>query len=137
VSTYAAFRGSTLPEWEFLAGLAERADCGILLDVNNVYVSARNHGFDAREYLSGIPPDRVGQFHLAGHSDRGTYLFDTHDAPVADPVWELYAAAVRRFGRVSSLIEWDDQVPELERLVEESRSAAAVEARELAAQEAA
>ena len=137
VSTYAAFRGSTLPEWEFVAGLAERADCGILLDVNNVYVSARNHGFDAREYLSGIPPDRVGQFHLAGHSDRGTYLFDTHDAPVADPVWELYAAAVRRFGRVSSLIEWDDQVPELERLVEESRSAAAVEARELAAQEAA
>jgi uncharacterized protein len=137
VSSYAAFRGSTLPEWEFLAQLAERADCGILLDVNNVYVSARNHGFDAREYLSGIPPDRVGQFHLAGHSDRGTYLFDTHDAPVADPVWELYAAAVRRFGRVPSLVEWDDQVPELERLIEESRAAAAVEARELAAQEAA
>ena len=137
VSSYATFRGSTMPEWEFLARLAERADCGILLDVNNVYVSARNHRFDAREYLAGIPPDRVGQFHLSGHSDRGTYLFDTHDAPVADPVWELYAAAVRRFGRVPSLVEWDDQVPELERLIEESRAAAAVEARELAAQEAA
>ncbi len=95
------------------------------------------HGFDAREYISAIPPERVGQFHLAGYSDRGTYLFDTHDAPVADPVWELYAAAVRRFGHVPTLIEWDDRVPELERLVEESRAAAAVEARELAAREAA
>jgi uncharacterized protein len=137
VSSYAAFRSSTMTEWEFLAQLSERADCGILLDINNVHVSARNHGFDARDYLAGIPPDRVGQLHLAGYSDRGTYLFDTHDAPVADPVWELYALAVRRFGRVPSLIEWDDQVPELERLIEESRAAARVEARELAAREAA
>ena len=137
VSSYAAFRGSTMPEWEFISQVAERADCGILLDVNNVHVSARNHGFDAREYISAIPPERVGQFHLAGYSDRGTYLFDTHDAPVADPVWKLYAAAVRRFGRVPTLIEWDEHVPELERLVEESSAAAAVEARELAAREAA
>jgi len=137
VSSYAAFRGSTMTEWEFLAQLSERADCGILLDVNNVHVSARNHGFDARGYLAGIPLDRVGQFHLAGHSDRGKYLFDTHDAPVAEPVWDLYALAVRRFGRVPCLIEWDDQVPELERLIEESRAAARVEARELAAREAA
>jgi uncharacterized protein (UPF0276 family) len=135
VSSYVAFRGSTMPEWEFVAGVAERADCGILLDINNVYVSARNHGFDARAYLAAIPPDRVGQFHLAGHSDRGTYLFDTHDAPVADAVWDLYAAAVRRFGRVPALIEWDEHVPALERLVEESRAAATIEARELAARE--
>jgi uncharacterized protein (UPF0276 family) len=137
VSSYVAFRGSTMPEWEFVAQVAERADCGILLDVNNVHVSARNHGFDPREYLAAIPPERVGQFHLAGHSDRGTYLFDTHDAPVADAVWDLYAAAVRRFGRVPALVEWDEHVPELERLVEESHAAAAVEARELAAREAA
>jgi uncharacterized protein (UPF0276 family) len=137
VSSYVAFRGSTMPEWEFIAELAERADCGILLDVNNVHVSARNHGFDPHDYLRGIPADRVGQFHLAGHSDRGTYLFDTHDAPIADAVWDLYAQAVRRFGRVPALVEWDDHLPELERLVEESHAAAAVEARELAAREAA
>src|SRR5712671_284630 len=136
VSSYVAFRGSTLTEWQFLAEVAERADCGILLDVNNVHVSARNHGFDAREYLRGIPVGRVGQFHLAGHADRGTHLLDTHDAPVADAVWDLYAAAVRRFGRVPALIEWDDHVPELERLIEESRAAEAVEARALAAREA-
>jgi uncharacterized protein len=135
VSSYVAFRGSTMPEWEFVARVSERADCGILLDINNIHVSARNHGFDAREYLAAIPSDRVAQFHLAGHSDRGTYLFDTHDAPVADAVWDLYAAAVRRFGRVPALVEWDDHVPELERLVEESRAAAAIEARELEARE--
>ncbi len=137
VSSYVAFRESTMPEWDFLAQVAERADCGILLDVNNVFVSARNHGFDAREYLAGIPPERVGQFHLAGHSDRGAYLFDTHDAPVAEAVWELHAAAVRRFGRVPTLIEWDDHVPELERVIEESRAAAAVESRALVSREAA
>ena len=133
VSSYVAFRGSTVPEWEFLAEVARRADCGLLLDVNNVYVSARNHGFDPREYLAAIPPERVGQFHLAGHSDRGAYLFDTHDAPVAGAVWELYAQAVRRFGRVPTLIEWDEHVPELERLVAESDAAAAVEAEALRA----
>jgi uncharacterized protein (UPF0276 family) len=137
VSSYVGFRASTMPEWEFVAEIAERADCGVLLDVNNVYVSARNHDFDPREYLSKIPVDRVGQFHLAGHSDRGAYLFDTHDAPVADGVWDLYAFAVRRFGRVPTLIEWDEHVPELERLLEESRAAAAAEARALDAREAA
>ena len=135
VSSYVAYRASTMPEWEFLAQVAQRADCGILLDVNNVYVSARNHGFDPREYLANVPSERVGQFHLAGFSDRGTYLFDTHDAPVADAVWELYADAVRRFGRVPALVEWDDHVPELERVVEESHAAAAIEARVLAARE--
>jgi uncharacterized protein (UPF0276 family) len=100
--------------------------------VNNVFVSARNHGFDPHEYLAGVPPDRVGQFHIAGHSDKGRYLLDTHDHPVPDAVWELYRAAVRRFGAVSTLVEWDENIPPLERLVAESRRAAAVEAEALA-----
>jgi uncharacterized protein (UPF0276 family) len=131
VSSYVGFADSTMPEWEFVAAVAEGADCGILLDVNNVFVSARNHAFDPDAYLSGIPVDRVGQFHLAGHSDHGAYLLDTHDAPVPDAVWELYRTAVRRFGPVPTLVEWDDHIPELERLVEESRRARAVEAEAL------
>ena len=127
VSSYVAFASSTMTEWEFLARVAEEADCGILLDVNNVYVSARNHGFDPDAYLAGIPIDRVGQFHLAGHTDNGTHLLDTHDAPVVDAVWELYRSALRRFGRVPALIEWDDHVPELERVVEESSRARQIE----------
>ena len=133
VSSYVAFNDSTMTEWEFLSEVARRADCGILFDVNNVYVSARNHGFDPLDYLAGIPADRVGQLHLAGHSDRGRYLLDTHDHPVPDAVWELYRAAVRRFGPVSTLIEWDDAIPPLERLLEESRRAAAIEAETLGA----
>jgi uncharacterized protein (UPF0276 family) len=132
VSSYVAFRDSTMAEWEFLGEIARRADCGILLDVNNVYVSARNHGFDPFDYLAGVPADRVGQFHIAGHSDKGRYLLDTHDHPVPDAVWDLYRAAVRRFGPVSTLVEWDEHIPPLERLVEESRRAAAVEAEALA-----
>jgi hypothetical protein len=127
-SSYVAFKDSTIPEWDFLAEIARRADCGILLDVNNVYVSARNHGFDPLEYLDGIPTERVGQVHLAGHSDKGRFLLDTHDHPVPDPVWDLYREAVRRFGRVPALVEWDDRIPELDVLVAESRKAAAIEA---------
>jgi len=130
-SSYVTFRDSTMPEWDFLAQVAERADCGILLDVNNVYVSSKNHGWNPHEYLSGIPVDRVGQFHLAGHADKGTYLLDTHDGLVIPEVWSLYEEAVRRFGRVSSIIEWDEQVPELEVLLDESRRAREVEARTL------
>jgi uncharacterized protein (UPF0276 family) len=111
VSTYLEYRQSTMPEWEFLGAVAERADCGILLDVNNIFVSAFNHGFAAIDYVNAVPVERVHQFHLAGHSDRGTFLHDTHDHPVADAVWDLYAAAVRRFGDVSTLIEWDDRIP--------------------------
>jgi uncharacterized protein (UPF0276 family) len=129
VSSYAAFRASEMPEWEFLAEVARRADCGILLDVNNVYVSARNHGFDAIDYLEGIPADRVGQIHLAGHSDRGRYLLDTHDAAVPDAVWSLYEEALARVGPVSTLVEWDDHIPPLETLVEASARAAILEAR--------
>jgi uncharacterized protein len=132
VSSYVAFRGSTMPEWEFLSEVARRADCGILLDVNNIYVSARNHRLDPLDYLAGVPKDRVGQFHLAGHSDKGRYLLDTHDHPVPDAVWELYRQAVRRFGRISALVEWDDNIPPLEELVAQSRRAADIEAEVLA-----
>jgi len=128
VSSYLTFCDSVLPEWEFLAAVAERADCAILLDVNNVFVSAHNHGFDAHTYLAGIPVERVVQFHLAGHSDHGTHLLDTHDHPVCDGVWDLYAAAVRRFGALPTLIEWDDRIPPFERLHGEAKRAAAVAA---------
>jgi uncharacterized protein len=127
VSSYLVFAHTTMPEWEFLAGVAARADCGILLDVNNVHVNARNHGFDAAAYLAGVPVGALGQIHLAGHTDMGAYLFDTHDGPVADAVWALYRDAVRRFGRVSTLVEWDDHIPELEVLQAEAEHARAIE----------
>ena len=127
VSSYLTFAHSTLREEEFLAAQCERADCGLLVDVNNVFVSAHNHGFDARAFLDALPADRVGQFHLAGHSESGPLKLDTHDHPVCDEVWSLYAHAVERLGRVSTLIEWDDEIPPLERVVEESRRAAEIE----------
>jgi len=132
VSSYVAFRDSPLTEWQFLAEIATRADCLILLDVNNIYVSAVNHGFDPLEYLAGIPPERVQQIHLAGHENHGDYLIDTHDHPVPDPVWELYASAVRRFGAVSTMIERDDRIPPLAELVAELEQARALAARTLA-----
>jgi len=127
VSSYLTFTHSTMPEWEFLAAVAERGDCGILLDVNNVYVSAMNHGFAPEAYVDGIPAARVGQIHLAGHSDHGTHLLDTHDAAVVPAVWELYRYALRRLGRVSTLVEWDDRIPELEEVVAEAERARAIE----------
>ena len=128
VSSYLQFTASSLPEWQFLAALAERADCGLLLDVNNVYVSAHNHAFSAEEFLRGIPPERVGQFHLAGHSDKGTHLLDTHDHPVCGPVWQLYRRALERFGPVATLIERDDDIPPLAEVVAESHEAARIQA---------
>lgn len=125
-SSYVSYRTSAMTEWEFLSEVARRAGCGILLDINNIYVSARNHRFDPRAYLEGIPPEHVWQFHLAGHADKGAYLLDTHDHPVAEPVWDLYREAVRRFGPVSTLIEWDDKIPAFERLEEESERARAL-----------
>ena len=127
VSSYVAYAHSAMPEWEFLAEVARRSGCGILLDVNNIYVSSKNHRFDPRAYLEGIPKDRVWQFHLAGHSNKGTFLLDTHDHPVIDEVWDLYRTAVRRFGPVSTLIEWDDKIPEFERLEQESGRARAIQ----------
>src|ERR1700748_711714 len=132
VSSYVTYRDSQLTEWEFLREIAERADCHILLDVNNIYVSSVNHEFSALDYLNSIPVDRVQQIHLAGHEDHGDYLVDTHDHPVPDPVWELYAAAVRRFGAVSTMIERDDHIPPLEELCAELESARALCARTLA-----
>ena len=137
VSSYLTYTHSTLAEWEFLGAVAERADCGLLLDVNNVYVSATNHGFSADAYLAGLPHDRVGQIHLAGHTDMGTYLFDTHDGPVIEPVWDLYRQALRRFGRVSTLVEWDDHIPELDVVCAEAERARAVEAEVLEGADAA
>jgi hypothetical protein len=119
VSSYVSYPESEMSEWEFLRELAGRADCLILLDVNNIFVSSVNHEFDPHEYLNGIPVERVWQFHLAGHRNHGDYIIDTHDEPVIDPVWELYAAAVRRFGRVSTMIERDDNIPPLAELLAE------------------
>jgi len=132
-SSYAGFRHSTISEWEFLTAVAERADCGILLDVNNVYVSACNHGFDPRRYLAAVPLERVGYVHLAGHSDLGTHRLDSHDRPVCEDVWALYGEAVVRLGAVPTLIEWDDDIPPLERLLAESARAREVAAAALGA----
>jgi uncharacterized protein len=119
VSSYVSFIHSEMTEWEFLSELAQRADCLLLLDVNNVYVSSVNHGFDPLAYLRGIPPERVQQFHLAGHSNQGRYLIDTHDQAVAEPVWQLFRAATDRFGALSTMIERDDNIPELDELLAE------------------
>jgi len=118
-SSYVTFVASQIPEAEFLAEIARRADCGILLDVNNIYVSSTNHGWDPDAYLAAIPPERVGQIHLAGHSDHGTHLLDTHDHPVCEAVWDLYGKAIARLGPVSSMIERDDHIPPLDELLEE------------------
>jgi hypothetical protein len=123
VSTYLELSHSHMTEWDFLSCVADRADCEILLDVNNIYVSAFNHGFSAHAYLEAIDPRRVRQFHLAGHTDRGAFLHDTHDHPVRAEVWALYAEAVRRFGCVATLIEWDDRIPPLPRLLAEAERA--------------
>jgi uncharacterized protein len=127
VSSYLSYTHSTMAEWEFLSALCERADCGLLLDVNNVYVSAHNHGFDPLAFIGGVPAERVKQLHLAGHSRDGEMLLDTHDHDVPDGVWELYRATVARLGAVSTLIERDDDIPPLGELLAESRRAAELE----------
>ena len=126
VSSYVTYRHSTMPEWEFLTAIAERSGCGILLDLNNLYVNAYNHQFDPYEYLGHIPKDLIGQFHLGGHTDMGTYLFDTHSAPVIDAVWQLYVEALRRWGPITTLIEWDEHIPQFSRLAEEADKARAL-----------
>jgi uncharacterized protein (UPF0276 family) len=110
-SSYVEFKTSTLTEWEFIRRMAEEADCGLLLDVNNVYVSAKNHGFDAVEFIEAIPPERVVQYHLAGHTDLGTHILDTHSDHVVERVWDLYRLAVGRSGGRSTLLEWDEGIP--------------------------
>lgn len=115
-STYLTFHASSMPEAVFLRRLAEAADCALLLDVNNVYVSCRNHGWDPWDYLDEIPLERVVQVHLAGHSDHGSHCIDTHSGPVIDPVWELYAALTRCAGPRATLLEWDADIPPFERV---------------------
>lgn len=126
VSAYVAFDGSTLREWEFLSAVAEEADCGILLDVNNVAVSAHNFGFAPEDYLDAIDPRRIFQIHLAGPSESGPLLIDTHDHPVREETWALYARLVERTGPVSTLVEWDANIPSFDRLCEEAARARAI-----------
>jgi uncharacterized protein (UPF0276 family) len=132
VSSYVTYAASGLSEWAFLSEVAERADCDILLDVNNIYVSAFNHGFDARDYLAGVPAARVRQIHIAGHSHMGTHIIDTHDHPVVPDVWALYGEAVRRFGPVPTMIERDDDIPPYAELLAELDQARQVCAQALA-----
>jgi hypothetical protein len=113
-SSYVAFVDSPITEWDFIAAMAEEADCGLLLDVNNIYVSSVNHDFDPDDYLAAVPWDRVAQFHVAGHTDRGTHILDTHIGPVVEPVWALFGKAWRLSGGRSVLLEWDDEIPDFD-----------------------
>ncbi len=123
VSSYAEFHASEMSEWEFLSEVVERADCGILLDVNNIYVSSRNHGFDPFDYLNNVPAERVAQIHIAGHSKFEKYILDTHDHPVIDPVWKLYAHANKLAGSTATLLEWDDRLPSFDEVHHEALKA--------------
>lgn len=122
-SSYATFAASELGEAEFLAELARRADCGILLDVNNAWVSCKNHGWDPLQYLAALPAERIGQLHLAGHSDEGDLLIDTHDHDICDPVWDLFRQVIGRLGPVSTLLERDDHLPPYDELAAEAMRA--------------
>jgi len=122
-SSYVAFRASTIPEWEFLAERCHRTGCGLLLDVNNVYVSSRNHGFNPLTYLDALPMERVVQVHVAGHTDLGTHCIDTHIGPVVPPVWALLRAAWQRGVRASILLEWDAEIPPLDDVLAEAAKA--------------
>ncbi len=119
VSSYLTYAVSPMQEWEFLTTIVERADCGILLDINNIYVSAFNHGFKASDYLEYVPRNRVWQFHLAGHQNNGDHIIDTHDHPIINEVWELFCEASRRFGPISTMIERDANIPPLAELLAE------------------
>ena len=123
VSSYLTYRHSCIPEWEFIAEVSRRTGCGILLDVNNIYVNAINHGIDPGDYLAGIPVAAVKEMHLAGYEDSGDCLIDSHSRKVADPVWRLFTDAVRRFGPRPTLIEWDTDIPPLAVLLEEAATA--------------
>lgn len=124
-SSYLEYEGSTMKEWEFLAELAKLSDCALLLDVNNVYVSAKNHGYSPSDYMNAVPYDRVVQIHVAGHTDNGTHVIDTHIGPVIDPVWELAAEAYARASGASVLLEWDAEIPSFEQTYAEALRARA------------
>lgn len=131
VSSYLSYAHSEMTEWEFVAEIARRADCGLLVDVNNIYVSAINHDVDPLKYLDGLPSERVGQIHLAGHTEHEGLLIDTHDQPVPEAVWELYAEATKRFGAVSTMIERDANIPDFASIEAEALRAEAIQAEEL------
>ncbi len=126
VSTYITYKHSTMSEWEFVRAVAERSGCGLLLDINNIYVNAFNHKIDAREYIRQIPARFVGYIHMAGHTDKGNYLFDTHSKPVIEPVWDLYREALQIWGKKSTLIEWDEDIPAFPELVKEAEKAKSI-----------
>ena len=126
VSSYYAFPEATIPEWEFVAAVATRTGCRLLVDVNNIHVNARNHGIDPLAFLAAMPRAAVAEIHLAGHDDSGPIVIDTHGAPVAAEVWTLYRAALARFGRVPTLIEWDTDIPEFAVLAGEAATAQAI-----------
>jgi uncharacterized protein (UPF0276 family) len=123
VSSYAEFHVSEMTEWEFLNEVVERADCGILLDVNNIYVSSQNHNFNPLDYINSVPAERVAQIHIAGHSKYRKYILDTHDHPVIDPVWKLYERAIQRVGHTATLLEWDDSIPSFQEVHDEALKA--------------
>src|SRR6201998_3156368 len=123
VSSYAEFHASEMTEWEFLSEVVERAACGILLDVNNIYVSSQNHNFDPFTYVNSVPAERVAQIHIAGHSKLQKYILDTHDHPVLDPVWKLYERAIQRAGHTATLLEWDDSIPSFQEVHREALNA--------------
>jgi uncharacterized protein (UPF0276 family) len=125
VSSYTEFHVSEMTEWEFLTEVVELADCGILLDVNNIYVSAKNHGFNPYDYIDNVPHHRVAQMHIAGHTKFEKYILDTHDHPVLDPVWKLYAHATKLCGVTATLLEWDDKIPSFDEVHDEALKAKA------------
>src|SRR5579864_5934676 len=123
VSSYAEFHVSEMTEWEFLSEVVEQADCGILLDVNNIYVSSKNHSFDPYDYVNSVPHERVAQIHIAGHSKFEKYILDTHDHAPIDPVWKLYERAIQRVGHTATLLEWDDSIPSFDEVHDEALKA--------------
>ncbi len=123
LSSYAEFHASEMNEWQFLCEVVERADCGILLDVNNIYVSSQNHTFDPLDYVNAVPAGRVAQIHIAGHSRHERFILDTHDHPVIDPVWKIYKRAIERCGRTATLLEWDDRIPSFDEVHREALKA--------------
>jgi len=125
-SSYLTYTASSMTEWQFVSEIAERADIGLLFDVNNVYVAAYNHGFDAYEFVRSVPHERIVQIHLAGHTNLGKYIIDTHNGPVIDPVWDLYRETIERTGPVSTLVEWDDDIPPLDVVLQEAERARGV-----------
>jgi uncharacterized protein len=131
VSSYVNFKNAEMTEWEFINSIAKQSGCLLLLDVNNIYVSSINHGFDAYEFINSIDASRVQQIHLAGHENHGDYIIDTHDAPIVNSVWDLYSHAIRRFGPVSTMIERDDHIPPIAELITELEQARTLSAKEL------